>query len=329
LFRKEKSKFVWSPYSNGLSVSGLELFLVDKTAFELRYLRELEPVEPWNKNTAYGRFIQAGIEGWIKTRERRGVSKFIDNEFRNQVKEYDEYEEISWWAQLAFEQTEVFLDKYAEDIEEYQITDSEKHHKAEIELPSGRVLKLHGYIDGEGPSIIMENKCRGEWDEEGISSEIHLNLQYNMYNLLFMSAYGKLPDKVWYQHIRRPGGFAYRGPRQKKHEPKTEYRNRIVAHMKEEQDYYFYRHIAIPTTDEVSRFCHASLYPVLEHFLDWYGFKVHPQRHSQINNVDWMTPYGLYNPFMEGTQERFRNYRLTGSTRGLRPTRRKESTPDE
>lgn len=300
------------------------MFLIDRTAFELKYLRELEPVEAWNKNTKYGNFIQSGIEGWIKTRERRGISKFIDNEFRRQIKEHDELEDISWWSQLAFHQVDTFVDLYAEDIESYQITDSEVHHEAQIELPSGRSLKLHGYIDGEGPSILMENKCRGEWNEESISSEIHLNLQYNVYMLLYLSAYGQLPKQVWYQHLRRPGGFAYSGPRQRKAETREDYRNRIVEHMKENPDYYFYRHLAVPLSDEVSRFCHTCLYPALEHFLDWYDYMVHPQRSQQVNKVHWVTPYGLYNPFMEGTEERFRNYRLTGSTRGLRPIHRKE-----
>lgn len=61
------------------------------------------------------------------------------------------------------------------------------------------------------------------------------------------------------------------------------------------------------------------MFPMLEAFLDWYEYMVSPQKSSTVNRVHWTTPYGLYNPFMEGTQERFRQYRIDGSLDGLRP----------
>ena len=81
---------IWSPVVNGLSLSALEMWLVDRVAFEVSYLRDLEAVEPWNKNMMYGSLIQAGIEGYIKTRQPRGAAKFIQTEFEKQAKKYDE-----------------------------------------------------------------------------------------------------------------------------------------------------------------------------------------------------------------------------------------------
>ncbi len=59
--------------------------------------------------------------------------------------------------------------------------------------------------------------------------------------------------------------------------------------------------------------------PMLEAFMDWYEYMITPNRSGVLNRVHWTTPYGLYNPFMEGTQERFRQYRIDGSLEGLRP----------
>lgn len=312
-------KPIWSPGVHGLSLSALELWLVDRVAFECSYLRDLEPVEPWNKNMQYGSLVQAGIEGFIKTRQPRGAAKFIHNEFERQCKQYDDYDDMSWWTNLAQHQVDTWIDLYGKDLDTYGVTDSECQHKIELTLPSGRTMLLNGYIDGEGADIIMENKCRGEWDEDVIAREIDLNLQVNVYQLLFKATHGHLPSRIWYQHIRRPGGFAYAGPRKKAAESPEDYRLRLAQAIHYDRDYHFYRYWIIPDEERHQRFLFGCLYPMLEAFLDWYTYMTHPNRKDEVNKYHWMQPYGLYNPFTEGTQERFRNFRLTGSTLGLRP----------
>ena len=312
-------KPIWSPVANGLSLSALELWLVDKVAFEVSYLRDLEAVEPWNKNMMYGSLIQAGIEGYIKTRQPRGAAKFIQTEYEKQVAKYDDLDEISWWAILAQHQVTTFVDIYGADLDLYHVDKSECQHKIELILPSGRPIVLNGFIDGEGDGVIMENKCRGEWNEDDIAREIDRNLQINMYQLLYKATYGFLPERIWYQHIRRPCGFGYRGPRQKAKESRTDYRTRLAEAIDTDRDYHFFRYWVRPDAERFERFMHGCLYPMLEAFLDWYIYMTHPNRKDEVNKFHWATPYGLYNPFMEGTQERFRNFRLTGSTLGLRP----------
>lgn len=310
---------VWSPAVNGLSLSGLELWLVDRVAFEVSYLRDMEAVEPWNKNTQYGSLVQAGIEGYIKTRQPRGAARFIQQEFEKQVSQYEDYDDIAWWASLAQHQVTTWIDLYGADLDLYKITSSEAHHKIDLTLPSGRPITLHGYIDGEGDDILMENKCRGEWDEDSIAREIDRNLQVNYYLLMYKARHGSLPSRMWYQHIRRPGGFAYRGPAKKAKETRDEYKLRLAEAINTNRDYHFFRYWIRPDEDRFNRFLHGCLYPMLEAFLDWYIYMTHPNRKDELNKYHWMTPYGLYNPFTEGTTERFRNFRLTGSTIGLRP----------
>jgi hypothetical protein len=279
----------------------------------------MEAVEPWNKNMQYGSLVQAGIEGYIKTRQPRGAAKFIQNEFEKQVRQYEEYEDIAWWAQLAQSQVSTWIDIYSKDLDDLGITKSEVQHKVELTLPSGRPITLNGFIDGEGDTILMENKCRGEWDEEKIANEIDLNLQVNMYLLFFRAEKGILPDRMWYQHIRRPGGFAYSGPRKKAKESPDDYRHRLAEHIDTERDYHFFRYIIRPDEERHQRFMHLCMYPMLEAFLDWYFYMIHPNRKDEVNKYHWPTPYGLFNPFTEGMPERYRNFRLTGSTLGLRP----------
>lgn len=292
--------------------------LVDRTAFELSYLRELEPVETWNKNMSYGSLVQSGIEGFIKLRTNVGAANFIHKEFDKQVTEFGEYEEVAWWTALAQQEVETWIELYANDLDKYGITKSEQHHKITLTLPSGRDIVLHGYIDGEGDSVLMENKCRGDWDEEKISREIDLNLQVNMYMLFHKVEHGELPQNFWYQHIRRPCSFEYK-VRESKKESRTEFRQRVNECIRENKEYHFYRYMIKCFEDRHERFMQLVMYPMLESFLNWYSYMTHPDRKNQVNDQHWVTPYGLYNPFTEGTLERFRNFRLTGSTLGLRP----------
>ena len=303
---------------NGLSVSGLELWLVDRVAFECSYLRDLEAVEPWNKNMQFGTLVQAGIEGYIKTRQARGAGKLIANEFEKQIALYSETDEISFWTKLATQMVNTWISLYAKDLDTYGIKHSERHHEMMLELPSGRSIKLHGYVDGEGDDALMENKCRGEWDETKLAEEIDLNLQVNMYCLFHKAQHGKLPSTVWYQHMRRPAGFAYRGPARRSKETDKEFALRLCEAIDGNRPYHFFRYFINPDEQRFNRFLHACLYPMLECFLDWYEYMALPSKQGVVNKTHFMMPYGLYNPFMEGTAERFRNFRMSGSTFGLR-----------
>jgi hypothetical protein len=311
-------KIVWNPNASGLSVSALNLWLINRVAFELSYFQDLEPVEPWNKNTAYGSLIGAGLEGYIKTREGRGISRFIELQFKKDITKFNEYDEISWWTELAEFQARLFVDIYKDDFDKYDITSAEVKRKVTVPLPSGRSITLSGYFDGEGGSTIFEHKCRAEWNTERIANEIDLDLQYNFYLLLYWACYGVLPTNVWYQHSRRPGGFAYRGPKQKTLETKKDYLKRLQEYMLENKEDHFYQFISTPTEDRFNRFMHICLYPILEAFLDWYEYMITPNRKAAVNRHHWMTPYGLYNPYLEGTDERFRDYALTGTSVGLK-----------
>lgn len=310
---------VYNPFENGLTVSQINLWLIDKVAYELQYLRGLEAVEDWNKALKYGNLVGAGYEGFIKTKEQRGASRFIEQEVAKQVAEWpDAADDIAWWANRASHTSKCFGTLYGEDLEKYHVDEAETRYRSRLCLPDGRSVCLSGYMDGEGEDIILEGKCRSSWDEVGIVHEIKNDLQYNFYLHLYYIHHGKLPSKVWYQHTRRPCGFGFRGPRKKKSESLVEFGERIDQHMTDNPDYYFFRLINTTSMDEFERFCHATLYPIITAMMDWYDWMLDK---SKPNSYHWMTPYGLYNPFMEGTQERFRQYRLHGTTAGLRPTR--------
>ena len=318
-------KTIWNPALKGLSVSALNLFWINPVAFELKYFQGLEPVEAWNKNTGYGSLIGAGIEGFIKQRTEEAIIEFIDKQYRKDIMKFNEYDEIAWWTELATAQAKVFCNRYKADLDKFSITRAETRRKETITLPSGRTIVLSGYLDGEGKDIIFEHKCRAEWNPERIASEIDMDLQYNFYLLLYYSTTGKLPKHVWYQHSRRPSGFGYRGPKKRETETKDTYLKRLITYIQENEDDHFYQFLAIPNKERFQRFLSISLYPKLEQFLDWYDyltnkpyFDYNDHYKGRVNSLHVMTPYGLYNPYLEGTDEAFRHYALTGSTLGLR-----------
>lgn len=331
-------KEIWNPAIKGLSVSALNLFWINPVAFELKYFQGLEPVEPWNKNTGYGSLIGAGIEGWIKHRTDDALANFIDRQYQKDIAKYEEYDEIAWWAELATAEARSFVSVYASDFDKYKIDSAEARYKQEVLLPSGRSVVLSGYLDGKGPNIVFEHKCRAEWNTERIAAEIDMDLQFNFYLLLYYQKHGQLPDKVWYQHSRRPGGWGYRGPKKRDTETKESFLKRLITYVQENEQEHFYQFIAKPNMQRFERFLSISLFPKLEQFLDWYQYLIGGEEYriafqaendvlpDRYNSLHVMTPYGLYNPYLEGTDEAFRNYALTGSTLGLRKRYREEKT---
>lgn len=318
-------KTIWNPALKGLSVSALNLFWINPVAFELKYFQGLEPVEAWNKNLSYGSLMGAGIEGWIKQRDTNAIEQFIDRQYLKDIAKFNEYDEIAWWTELATAQAKIFCARYSKDFDKYLVTRAETKRKETITLPSGRQIVLNGYLDGEGKNLIFEHKCRDDWSTERIANEIDMDLQYNFYLLLHYTKEGKLPNHVWYQHSRRPSGFGYRGPKKKETETKASYLKRLINYIQENEDDHFYQFMGIPNMDRFQRFLSISLYPKLEQFLDWYDFLTgkpqliyHDKDFNRVNSLHVMTPYGLYNPYLEGTDENFRHYALTGSTLGLK-----------
>lgn len=332
---------IWSPLVHGLSVSGLMLYHTDPVAFELRYIRDLEAIEDWKKEMYFGSAFQACFEGWVTGgplpggRQRKLKALLKDTETK-EIEHYpDSKEDILFWSWMAEQYfTKLYLARYPEVN---AVQKSERHVAAILTLPSGRKIKLHGYLDGEFSSLkapksllnkttgIVENKCRADWDEDTVTENIPWDLQTNVYVLLSLLDTGSIPQRVWYQHVRRPGGFSYRGPRKKESETQQDWGKRVLEHIsKETTNYHFYRFCHRPTWTGLERFCWGFLYPRLEQFLDWYEWITHPKKgtpEEPLNKVHWFTPYGIYNPFEKGRPEAYRNYRLTGSTAGLVPRR--------
>lgn len=328
-------KTIWNPAEKGLSVSALSLFWINPVAFELKYFQGLEPVVPWNKDMGYGSLIGSGIEGWIKTRTDEGMADYIDRQYKKEIARHDEWDEIGWWTELAYAQTRLFIQQYKNDFDNYDITRAEERIKVTIELPSGREITLAGYLDGSGDDNIFEHKCRSDWNTEKIASEIDMDLQFNFYLLLFYMKFHRLPKILWYQHSRRPSGFAYRGPKKRETETKETFQKRLVKYMEDNVEDHFYQFIARPRMERFERFLNVCLYPKLEQFLDWYDYMTGKEPFKSLlkpedaqygdvhyNNLHMMTPYGLFNPYLEGRDEAFRHYAMTGSTLGLRKINR-------
>jgi len=321
-------KTIWSPITHGLSFSGLVLWLQDRAAFGIKYLDGWQESEVWEHKLKFGNLVGSAIEGYINSGHQiRGLDRFLQHEYRKQESEYGRLNDMIWWTHLARHLAVAFVDRYS-DVDQIPLSaasQAERNIRVEIDLPSGRKIVLNCYLDGDIPNGFMEIKARAKYDPETISREIRWDLQYNIYTLAYYMSSGEMPKQVWYQHIRRPCGWGYRGPQKRKKDTNKDHLKRICDHVDENPDYYFYRFIGRPQKSELDRFVWACLYPMLEGFLDWYEYKIECIRLTAqnqgaavptplpVNKYDWVTPYGLYHPFVEGTKENFRDFRLTGN----------------
>lgn len=165
-------------------------------------------------------------------------------------------------------------------------------------LPSGRVVKLRGRRDGvflhptDNTVWLLENKTKGNIDEEGLQATLHKDAQTMLYSYTISQATFASKDKkgktiafdkvcpsgVIYNVIRRPG------LRPKKGESLPQYVQRIHDDIKERPRHYFMRWKVDLTEADLKFWVERTLNPVLERIVTWWESIKH-------NPFDpWTTP---------------------------------------
>jgi hypothetical protein len=135
-------ELTYNPIKSGLSVSQLNMWLVDKAAYEMQYLRGWEAVEPWDPKLNFGKLFMAGIEGYVKSgHQLAGGFSYIDKETEAQIRQYATYDDIHFWSYLSREMLTVFVELHSDWLLEY-CEESETKHTIELETPNGKTFVL-------------------------------------------------------------------------------------------------------------------------------------------------------------------------------------------
>lgn len=349
------------PEKDGVTYSLLSRYLVCKERFRLLVIDGLQAQQKFNHYIGYGDMWHVCEEALAQSGGDVGRPGYevwtqpLLTHATQLCKRYPlEQEKIEHWYLTCGTQFPCYVEHWAKHKDVAERTPLLSEHAFEVAyiLPSGRTVKLRGKWDsvdiiGSKPKdrgiYIQENKTKGDIDE----SLIRRHLQFDLQTMIYLTAwswyssssnrYGP-PAGVRYNVVRRPfsgGKGSIKRHEPTKSNPKGESKEQFYARLRrdyfdKEPDYWFMRWKSEVSPQDIKRFRHECLDPVLENLCDDYewwtwchdkslspfdqtsrdnGF-AHPDRH-------YRRPFGVYNVLDEGGSSELDEYLATGSTAGL------------
>lgn len=182
-------------------------------------------------------------------------------------------------------------------------------HKVPV-LLSSREVRCRGKIDGvfrlnrKSPNLwVMENKTKGDIDVDGIKGGLNKDLQTGFYMLNVWKKYGRMPDGVLYNVIRRTG------LRPRVSESASQFADRVRGDIQSRPEWYFMRWKVEITKQDLDDFQNKMLNPILYQMITWWdSVKKNPFAPHLLHDDDgnplgpnphhYERPFGCYDGMM-------------------------------
>tara|TARA_R110002020_G_scaffold115383_2_gene265299 strand:+ start:65 stop:1075 length:1011 start_codon:yes stop_codon:yes gene_type:complete len=278
---------------DGVTYSFLDEWLLDREQARLSY------VEGWSsKGLAvpldFGLAFHDCLE-WVakgrspKTIHKKVIAPYLEKRLggKNKLRpdEVIKLTELLRSVEVVFQEYASYWEKYDADM---QYIYQEKSFKVDHTLPSGKDMPLRGRWDAvykeNGKIWLMENKTKGQIDEEGILASLPFDLQTMLYVHTLQEHLGQKVEGVLYNVIRRPG------LRRRKTEQIGEFIDRIQDDVVKRPQHYFMRWRVEFLSEDIKTWVSKSLNPILEQVMQWWE--------SIQNNPfePWDSPLHYQNP---------------------------------
>lgn len=145
-------------------------------------------------------------------------------------------------------------------------------------------ILLTGMRDGDirdinGGLVLFETKTKSSIDDIAIQDGLRADLQTCLYLYSLFREYKEEPVGILYNIIRRPQ------LRLKKGEPMCDYKQRVIADIKERPDWYFRRFEVTVLPGDIQVFVDTTLDPVLRQLHQWWESIKNDPFHR------WASPY--------------------------------------
>lgn len=337
------------PEIDGLTQSMLSTFLCCRERFRIGVIEGLSTPDQFNHRIEYGNM-------WHICEEWHGKGKNWEGPLREYaVKLIRKYrlsqEQIDLYYNVCRIQFPIYLGWWSqhEDVVNKTSLMHEETFRVPYKLPSGRVVTMRGKWDGvdvigkgkDAAVYLQENKAQGDPKIGQIKRQMDFDLQ-TMYYLTALLRSGKI-DKplggVRYNVIRRPlaggrGSIRQHKPTKSNPQGETsqEFYDRLAGIISEAhgpeweqppgEHFFFMRWKVTVTEQDIQRFEHRFLIPILEQLCDWWGWVTSPEGLKDpfdygVGYCHWQHPYGVYNVLNEGGSTEMDEYLATGSKLGL------------
>tara|TARA_Y100000361_G_scaffold35863_1_gene30293 strand:+ start:1796 stop:2755 length:960 start_codon:yes stop_codon:yes gene_type:complete len=300
---------------DGITYSFLDEWLLDREQARLSY------VEGWASKgfsvaLTFGIAFHDCLEWIAQGRSPKTIRWKILNPYfekRSQSLEKEDRETLAKTLSLV----EVAFKEYAKYWEGYDQSFSYLFHEKSFQVDhwtdAGFAIPLRGrwdaaYFDKDNRLWLMENKTKGQIDEEAIMTALPQDLQTMLYVHALQQHTGREVAGVLYNVIRRPL------LRQKKNESVDEFTWRVQDDILTRPDYYFMRWKVELLQEDIVNWVDRTLNPILNQVgLWWDSIKDDPFD-------PWGSPQHFQNPsalFTKYGKSRYFNLLTRGSTEGL------------
>lgn len=294
--RKRTKKYRWDLYRDGITQSGLRLFLQCRHQFYLTY------AEGWTKREFYSPIffgsavhdILASIHSGMSL--SRALATFEYNIDEDEKRRTDS-EVIDHWLMLVQEISAAYKVFWEADESKEWIV-RENTFQVEYKVPGAeQPIPLRGRWDGGfrekgAGNLLLETKTKGQINEEILRHSLPFDIQTLFYSIAAEEAdiFSGPVNGVLYDVIRRPG------QRRKKDEPLEEFLSRVRKDIVDRPAWYFMRWLHTFKPDTLALWRKSFFNKALRQLVDWdrsvklYGIEESPLHF--INPVALSTGWG-------------------------------------
>jgi len=264
----------YNPLERGVSQSALGRFLQCRK-------KALIAIQGWIPKTTSKAFRFGGI--WHRTEEllyslpcvskgsvptekdRQGIMRKVRSEYLDNIDpstDADEIAETDKDLHTAEILLEGYVKKYPKDFT------SRKWLGTEIKLEvKYNDIKLVGYIDGayesRGKVWLQESKTKGRIMDDVLVDTLAFDLQSMMYLQLYYLQYGRVPEGLEYNIVRKPQIY------QRKAESPAQFKKRLKKDILARLDFYFIRYEICIGKDEYQKWLATEFDEILREYKLW------------------------------------------------------------
>lgn len=331
------------PEVDGVTQSMLGRFLVCRERFRVHAIEGLRPHPCFEHRSAYGDMWHVCEECHARGDSHAGPLMAHVTALRDRFPQ--SIKEIGHWYRVCQAQFPLYVRYWQDQTETLQRTPlyQEQVFKVPYTLPSGRKVFLRGKFDsvdlvvqgGRKVVYLQENKTKGDIRQLQIERQLSFDLQTCMYlvalRALLEHTRVDVPPigGVRYNVVRRPlsgGEGTIRQHKPSKSNPRGETAEHFYARVRdliaENPGSYFMRWDVPVSQEDIDRFEHRCLQPILEELCDWYERMVDCLTIGRDpflgpQGIHWQHPFGCWNALNEGGSTDLDDYLATGNKVGL------------
>ena len=325
--------------NGGITQSMLNLFLVCRERFRVKYVLGLQPKDDFHHRLEYGSMWHACEEGLAAGDD--DPWERLDLYVAELCEKYPlKQKDIFHWYEICKLQFPIYVDYWKDhpDVLSREPVSQEETFNIFYRVASDRIVRMRGKFDSidiiDNKLWLQENKTKGDINLTLMQRNLTFDKQTMFYLTAMSKQYAGEIGGVRYNVIRRPLSGGKGSIRQKKNQSEAEYYEELAGVIKSaigpewkmppEESFFFMRWKVGMSDSDIAGFMYQFLDPIFEQLLDWWEYMeacdFDPWSNEGIalnKGIHYRSPYGVYSPLYDGKPTDMDEYLASGSQVGL------------